>query len=130
MNTPNKKTMQELTRRECIEYFNLGLVHIHHPPRSFCEIRHRRAHGDGMNATFDENLRLHSEDGAPAFVRVMSKFTISEWYEHGKLHRDDDYAVTRVDAAGKLISAEWWYHGTREHVLINGVKYLCDSVRR
>jgi len=124
---PPITNMQELTRNQRTSYFNEGLIHNYHPPRSFCKIRRGRATAPGMTAYFDENLRLHSQNDAPAFTRVMSKFTIAEWYEHGQLHRVDDYAVIRTDPAGEIISAEWWYFGKREHVVIRGVKYIADA---
>ncbi len=121
--------MQFLTHKEVYALFNLGKLHNYHPPRSFARITNNEVHNSTADAYFDDDLRLH-RIGAPAFTRRMTYGRIEEYWVHGKLHREDDWAVVRYDHNNDIISAERWKNGGRTHVLVDGVEYHAPVARK
>ena len=53
--------------------------------------------------TYDSQNELHSFNDKPAKVY----WEISEWYKHGKLHRDNDLPVIVTERGHR----EWWVNG-------------------
>lgn len=120
--------MRDLTHREITELFNAGKLHNAHPPRSFALIKNNEVRSSTVAAYFDNN-KLH-RIGAPAFVRHTQYGRIEEYWENGRLHSYDDWAVVRFGHDNSIISAEKWINGNRIYVKVDGINYTATTERQ